>query len=176
MPVDSGANARWRKLQDLFDLALTMDVREREAFLASHCADDPDLQQEVLDMIHADESSIGVGLLRPEFRTEDVEPYPPGTRVGHYEVERRIGKGGMGVVYKARDSRLDRTVALKCLPPHLSGDPVSRQRFVVEAKSASRLDHPNICVIYDIGDGPDGGLFLTMPHYDGETLDRHGPG
>ena len=93
-----------------------------------------------------------------------------GRTVSNYELLEEIGRGGMGIVHKARDRRLDRLVALKFLPSYLSSDEEAKQRFLVEAKAASALDHPNICTIYDIGQTPDGLLFLVMPYYKGETL------
>ena len=93
-----------------------------------------------------------------------------GQTISNYELLEEIGRGGMGIVHKARDRRLDRLVALKFLPSYLSSDEGAKQRFLVEAKAASALDHPNICTIYDIGETPDGLLFLVMPYYKGETL------
>ena len=93
-----------------------------------------------------------------------------GRVVPNYELLEKLGGGGMGVVYKARDPRLDRLVALKFLPAFLSADEDAKQRFLVEAKAASALDHANICPIYDIGETADGLLFLVLPYYKGETL------
>ena len=93
-----------------------------------------------------------------------------GTRLGPYEVLEHVGAGGMGEVYRARDRRLDRTVALKLLPAPLTRDDVAKARFIQEAKAASALDHPNICTIHDIGEREDGQLYLAMAHYDGGTL------
>ena len=93
-----------------------------------------------------------------------------GQTIAHYEILERLGEGGMGVVYKARHTRLDRTVALKFLPSHLSTDETANARFIQEAKAASRLDHKNICTIFDIGDADDGRLFISMACYEGETL------
>ncbi|MEE8595556.1 MAG: tetratricopeptide repeat protein, partial [Gemmatimonadota bacterium] len=91
-------------------------------------------------------------------------------RVAHYEVGERIGGGGMGIVHRARDTRLDRTVALKFLPAHLNADRTARSRFLVEAQAAAALDHPHICTIHEIGTAPDGRLFISMPCYEGETV------
>ena len=93
-----------------------------------------------------------------------------GRTLAHYRVIDYVGGGGMGVVYKAEDLRLDRTVALKFLPPELTRDPEAKVRFLQEARSASVLDHPNICTIHEVGETDDGRLYLAMPYYDGETL------
>jgi serine/threonine protein kinase/Tol biopolymer transport system component len=93
----------------------------------------------------------------------------PGTRLGPYEIQAPIGAGGMGEVYKARDTRLERTVAVKVLPSHLSASPDVRQRFEREAKTISSLSHPHICALYDVGN-QDGVEFLVMEYLEGETL------
>lgn len=93
-----------------------------------------------------------------------------GDRIGPYEVTDFVGEGGMGLVYKARDVRLDRHVAIKILSPELTKDPTAKKRFFQEAKAASALDHPSICTIYDVGETPDGQLYLAMAFYEGETL------
>ncbi len=93
----------------------------------------------------------------------------PGTRLGPYEIQTPIGAGGMGEVYRARDTRLERTVAVKVLPSHLSTSPEVRQRFEREAKTISSLSHPHICALYDVGN-QDGVEFLVMEYLEGETL------
>src|SRR6516225_9646750 len=93
----------------------------------------------------------------------------PGIRLGLYEVVEPLGAGGMGEVYRARDTRLERTVAIKILPAHLSSDPVRKQRFEREAKTISGLNHPNICVLYDVG-AQDCVDYLVMEFVEGETL------
>ncbi len=94
----------------------------------------------------------------------------PGSKIGHYDLLERLGAGGMGVVYKARDTGLDRIVALKFLPSHLSADSEQRSRFIREAKAASAIDHPNIGSVYEIGETDDGQSYIAMAFYEGETL------
>src|SRR5580698_9828401 len=93
-----------------------------------------------------------------------------GTRLGPYEILAAIGAGGMGEVYKARDTRLDRTVAIKILPEALAADPQFRDRFDREARTISQLDHPHICTLYDVGER-NGTSFLVMQYLEGETLE-----
>jgi eukaryotic-like serine/threonine-protein kinase len=98
------------------------------------------------------------------------------TKLGPYEIVAPLGAGGMGEVYRARDTRLDRAVAVKILPPHLSSNPEARHRFEREARAISSLNHPNICTLHDVGQ--DGTDFLVMEYLEGESLaDRliHGP-
>ncbi len=92
--------------------------------------------------------------------------------VSHYEIERKIGEGGMGEIYLARDTRLDRPVALKFLPDHLSRDPKARERLLREAKAASKLSHPNILTIHEVGEDEDGNIFIAMAYVEGDTLDQ----
>ena len=94
-----------------------------------------------------------------------------GTRLGPYEIVTAIGAGGMGEVYKARDTRLDRAVAIKVLPEALASDPQFRERFDREARAISQLTHPHICTVYDVGDGG-GTAFLVMEYLEGETLEQ----
>ncbi|MCP4573675.1 MAG: protein kinase [bacterium] len=93
-----------------------------------------------------------------------------GRTVSHYRIVSQLGAGGMGVVYEALDLKLDRTVALKFLPPESTRDPQARIRFVNEARAASALDHPNICTVYEIDETEDGQSFIAMACYEGETL------
>ncbi|MEE8133625.1 MAG: serine/threonine-protein kinase, partial [Gemmatimonadales bacterium] len=96
-------------------------------------------------------------------------PLTPGTTLGPYEILSPIGAGGMGEVYKANDTRLDRTVAIKVLPEHFAENPERKARFEREAKAISQLNHPHICTLYDVGE-QDGIDFIVMEHIEGETL------
>ncbi|HSG27159.1 MAG TPA: serine/threonine-protein kinase [Candidatus Krumholzibacterium sp.] len=94
-----------------------------------------------------------------------------GQMVAHFRILEELGEGGMGAVFKAQDTRLDRFVALKLLPPHLCSDEETRKRFLREAKSASALEHPNICTIYEVGELGDGRMYMAMGYYEGDTLE-----
>jgi serine/threonine protein kinase/tetratricopeptide (TPR) repeat protein len=93
-----------------------------------------------------------------------------GQVISHFRILEPVGRGGMGVVYRAEDTHLNRIVALKFLSPELTLDSAAKERFLYEARAASSLDHPNICTIHEVGESADGRLYLAMPYYDGETL------
>src|SRR5947207_15160421 len=95
----------------------------------------------------------------------------PGARLGPYEIVAPLGAGGMGEVYKARDTRLDRSVAIKVLPDALAGDPQFRERFDREARAISQLKHANICTLFDVGE-QGGTAFLVMEMLEGELLEN----
>ena len=98
-------------------------------------------------------------------------PLVSGTSLGPYQIESPLGAGGMGEVYRARDTRLERTVAIKVLPEHVAADPDLKQRFDREARTVAALNHPHICTLHDIGN-QDGIDFLVMEYLDGETLQQ----
>ena len=107
----------------------------------------------------------------PATRTLERSVQAAGTMTaGKYRILEEIGRGGMGVVYKAEDIKLNRPVALKFLPPQWTADPEARERFILEARAASALDHPNICTVYEIGETEDKQLFIAMACYEGESL------
>ncbi len=166
---------RWQQAQRLFDEVADLDLAARTARLDDACRDDPSLREAVEMLLEAD--SAADDRLERFDRLAQASPLQAGapssrtgSTVGHYEVLEKLGSGGMGVVYKARDVGLKREVALKFLPPHLHANPEARQRFEHEAQAASALDHPNICTIHEIGETGDGHLFMAMSFYRGETL------
>jgi serine/threonine protein kinase len=95
-----------------------------------------------------------------------------GKTISHYRIIEKLGEGGMGVIFKAEDTKLKRFVALKFLPPALTLDKEARDRFIYEAQAASGLDHPNICTIYEIDETAEGQMFMAMAYYEGETLQK----
>jgi serine/threonine protein kinase len=105
-------------------------------------------------------------------RGQEEDSYVVGQTISHYQILEKLGQGGMGVVYKAQDLKLDRFVALKFLPPHLEQSEEEKARFIQEAKAASALDHPNICAIHEIDETADGQIFIAMGFYEGETLKK----
>jgi serine/threonine protein kinase len=109
---------------------------------------------------------------RPCFHAWAIIPasmLAPGTQLGPFEIQSLLGSGGMGEVYRARDNRLDRTVAIKIIPPSFSSDSIRRQRFQRESRAISALQHPNICTLYEVGQ-QDGVDYLVMEYQEGETL------
>jgi serine/threonine-protein kinase len=117
-------------------------------------------------------SRRGYRLLAPVTFGVAAEPLVPGSRIAHYEILELLGAGAMGEVYKARDQRLGRVVALKFLPAELTRDPSARRRFLHEAQAAALLDHPNVATIYEVGESEGGRVYLALAFYEGETLQR----
>src|SRR5512139_4007667 len=93
-----------------------------------------------------------------------------GKTISHYRILEKLGAGGMGEVFRAEDTKLKRTVALKFLPPELTRDAEAKRRFLHEAEAAAVLDHPNICTVHEVGETEDGQLLIAMACYAGETL------
>ncbi len=169
---------RWRDVERLYRSALERPEEERGAYLHDACSADAELRREV-------EALLSNGELAREFleRTASVAPKPPfeetipaGAEAGAYVILRMLGRGGMGEVYEALDSRLGRSVALKFLPGRFADDPDALGRFEREARAASSLNHPNICTIHDVGDYR-GRPFFVMELLEGRSLkDRIGAG
>lgn len=164
----------WREIDRMLDDALERPPGERGRFVARITAEDEALRLEVEALLEA------VELSRSVFDDPVVPLLPdlpsPGDgdltnrAVGPFEIVREIGRGGMGRVYLALDTRVGRMVALKMLPPHLGHGPDARRRFEAEARAVSMLDHPNIATLFETDETTDGQLYMAFAFYDGETL------
>jgi Flp pilus assembly protein TadD len=165
------ASERWQQVENLFLEALPMPAVERATFLRDACAGDETLNREVeLLLAQSDSGFLETPAMQAAARLMTASHDSlAGTELGPYHVESLLGSGGMGDVYRARDTRLERVVAIKVLPTR---DPVSAQtleRFRREARAASSLNHPNICTVYDVGIDPP---FIAMELLEGETLQQ----
>ena len=169
---------RAEQVRQLFDELVALEPEARAARLRQIHAQDASLGQELAGLLAGDEAGAVLDdyqQLMEAYRKAVVgtggEPAALiGQHIAHYIVLEWLGGGGMGNVFKAWDTRLERTVALKFLPAHLSTHEEAKQRFIQEAKAATVLDHPNICTIYEIGESEARQLFIAMPCYGGETL------
>ena len=173
---------KWNKMESLFAQVLALPSEERATFLDGACDGDAGLEDELNRLLSAYDaapdffSDLAVSVHRApsEASAESPSARDPYDLVGrtfsHFHVVDVLGSGGMGVVYRAEDTRLRRTVALKFLPPSLNQSEEAKHRFVREARAASSLDHPNVCGVYEIDETPDGLLFIAMPCYDGVSL------
>src|SRR5690606_30232794 len=164
--------ADWDRIGEIFDEATNLPAEARSAFIAQAAGGNAAMIAELESLLAA---HARAGMLdRPAIRwpVSDVAQPSTGQTVLHYRIEEPLGSGGMGVVYRARDLRLERDVALKFLPPHLCDDAHARQRFQNEAQAAAALDHPNICVIHDVAESEGGQPFIAMAFCRGETLAR----
>ena len=165
---------RWKRVKSLFEAAMDEAPEARPGFLDRACAGDPSLRAEVESLLESHKSA-GDFLEGPVLqwpRGEDKRPLVEiGQTLGHYRLEEKLGQGGMGVVYRAVDTHLDRPVAIKVLPMLFLADPQRKKRFVREAKAASALSHPNVVTIHDINDA-DGLDFIAMEYVPGEPLSK----
>ena len=179
--------ADWDQVRRLFHDALALPPEDRTAFLRLQLGEDDETYREVASLLAAHPAAEGFlsdgpgGIAADRAAPPPATQFPPGARLGAFEIIGPLGSGGMGDVYRARDTRLDREVAIKVLSRELAGDPRSRERFEREARAVSRLTHPHICTLYDIGvtqvESGDA-QFLIMELLDGETLAdrlRRGP-
>jgi eukaryotic-like serine/threonine-protein kinase len=163
---------RWQEAQRIFSDALELGASERAGFVARTCGTDAELRREVESLLSSHDAAPSEFLETPAPgapRSGSRPPVSRGTRLGPYEVEAPLGAGGMGEVYRAKDSRLGREVAIKVLPVEVSADADRVKRFEKEARSASALNHPNIVTIYDTG--TTGGIsWIAMEMVEGQTL------
>jgi Tol biopolymer transport system component len=171
---------RWQRVAALYEAVIDRAPDDRAVFLAAQCAGDNELRREIESLLEQDETPVLVD--RPMLETaaavlDDPFDLKPGTQLGPYRIVDLIGAGGMGQVYRATDTRLNRTIAIKVLPKAFADDPQFRSRFDREAHVIASLTHPHICALYDVGryEGVD---FLVMEYLDGGTLAarlRRGP-
>jgi serine/threonine protein kinase len=165
---------RWEQVGKIYHSALELKADERCAFLDRACADDETLRQEVESLLAADENAASF-IAEPAIKDAAAilslkdSPSLEGKSLGHYRILSKLGAGGMGEVYSAKDSKLGREVALKTLPEELCCDPIMLQRFRTEARAAATLNHPCIATLYSVED-VDGCHFITMEFVGGKTL------
>ncbi|HUD65680.1 MAG TPA: protein kinase [Candidatus Sulfotelmatobacter sp.] len=157
---------RWQRVRDVLEQALELAPEKRARFLDVACAADLSLRNEVQSFLAADDRAASSFLETPPLRTPLLTA---GTKLGDYEIVSQVGAGGMGVVYRARDLRLGRPVAIKVLGGHLSADANRLRRFEQEAQSAAALNHPNILAVYQLG-MYEGAPYLVSELLEGETL------
>ena len=164
---------RWELISRIFNEAVAMEGDERQKYIAEACEQDPTLAREVKSLLTAHDKA-GDFIENPivENIVGDISEMPTltGTYLGHYRIEKSIGRGGMGDVYLATDTRLDRLVALKKLPDRYASDPLLLKRLRTEARAAASLNHPNVATIYSVEEA-DSRTFITMEYVEGRTLD-----
>ena len=166
---------QWQQIKTVFHAARALPERERAAYLNEACAGNEALRAEVAALLDFDEDTNDFmqqpALAETRFGSllKENEDLPTGQRIGPYEIQSKIGEGGMGQVYRARDSRLGRAVAIKVLRADLTRDVERVRRFQQEARAASALNHPNILTIYEV-DREDGRDFIATEFIEGQTL------
>ncbi len=165
--------ALYSRVAELFSQAVELAPEEQSSFLQEQCGSNTDLLRLVQDLLQEDQS----GSILRELKSGAVAPIPAnqddlsGRTLSHYRIIGPMATGGMGILYRATETRLERVVALKFLPPFLVTDPTSRERFVREARAIASVDHQNVCPVYAI-DEADGLIFIAMACLEGVTLDE----
>ena len=172
--INDMADEKWQKVREIFDSALRREPEERRRFIHEACGGDKTLLAEVESLLSSLDSAESFMETPAVAKVADVieaetKKLEAGKSFGHYEIIKQIGEGGMGEVYLAEDTRLERKTAIKILPGNVAQDEERMQRFVREAKSASALNHPNIITIYEIGE-TDNTHFIATEYIEGDTL------
>ncbi len=162
---------RWQQVKEIFTAALEVAPERRAAFLAEVSADSDEVRRDVEILLHSFESGYLEKPIVDKIAEQIIEnQLTAGQRIKHYEIREKIGTGGMGEVYLAQDTRLQRPVAIKFLLPDSTFDAKAEKRLLREAQSAAVLNHPNICTIHEIGES-ENRSFIVMEYVEGETLD-----
>jgi eukaryotic-like serine/threonine-protein kinase len=165
----------WRRIKQIAGEAMDLEPGERTEFLSVQCGGDEELREHVerlllrMDAESAATIEQAIGAAAAEVGASVEGDSLTGRRISHYRIEEMLGRGGMGVVYRAHDTKLERRVALKFLAPHLVENKDGRERFLREARAAAALDHANICTVHEI-DEADGQAFLAMAYVEGGTV------
>ena len=156
---------RWQQIRGVLEEALELAPEQRSAFLQRNCSSDPSLRQEVETLLASSPDMRSSFLQSSPLRVHDgrVQELAAGTVQGHYRIVRRLGSGGMGVVYEAEDQKLGRLVAIKLLPEATRQDPAALERFWREARTASSLNHAGICTIYELNERGDQPFVTDQP-------------
>ena len=171
---------RWEQVEKICQSALELEESRRAAFLEQACAGDEELRREVESLLQFDDGRGDRFIEEPalekvaKMMAHEKPESLVGQQVGAYQILSLLGAGGMGVVYRARDTRLNRSVAIKVLPADRVSDPERKRRFIQEARAASALNHPNIITLHDIG-SESGIDFIVMEYVSGKTLDQRIP-
>lgn len=157
---------RWNQIEELYRAALALEPGQRAEFLADTCRDNPDLQREVEELLvpKSPEST------NTTFLTDHAaQGFSPGNHLGPYQIEALLGQGGMGQVFRARDTRLGRFVAIKVIRTERARSGDFHVRFQREARATAALNHPHICTLYDVGER-EGSAYMVMEYVEGQTL------